>query len=935
MAYIVTTETTVFDAASSADISIPAGHQTNDLCLVFVSQDGGGTTISTPTGFTQVDSQAQVQGNRTTAFRRILTSSSEPDISMTGATDEWIITAQVWRGVDTTTPINTSNRTDSANSTSSSLTLAALTTTSDNCAVAWCIGFDGTPRLISSNVSTNVTTSKEVSAGNVQVCGYFNQITAGTTQTLQFLSEVASEGGNGIMIAINDANPSTPQLSPTPLQSYEVLRRYGGSTSAAPNSAAFIRHESVTWSKADGNIIPSAIGGISLLSSSTFSDVGPVSPDSTWGVLTGIRYGESAIDATGRWVGAAHALSSTNMSNRLFSIEFSVSSITGFGAQGCLIYFDDGTNWVAFQLSQSRRLAALSTYVRFIDLSNNTPYASSGTIDWSAITKVAYLYHRVGVSTANLDLRIKNALLHNKVIVVDGSPGAPASATFLNTLLGGRDSVSEGHGAYQLATKQGVGQIQAKMGVQYGNGSRPTYTGLAGTSHELPLGFDTSLKNRFWSVSSHAPDVAYKIVASASDSFNATSTIITTDTQQDFIIDATSSTSASYDFSAASIIGYDVQVNADWIINGASFEDCSIALSDGGLDGCSISEQRGAVTTSDPSKLSNNDFHSPGSGHAIEADTPGTYAFEGNSFTGYGADGSTDAAFYNNSGGAIELVIPLGDNTPTVRNGAGASTIITQPTENQKVTLTNLVVGSRIQIYDLTDDSELLNIIADATTEVWEDPDPYVADREIRVQVAYVDGDEAKQFIEVNIGTLTSTDPQVTYRVNQVDDTTYNLNAIDGSTVTDIVIDDSVMLIQVDTASITWQEIYAYEMYWLFTEEGIREIGQTIVAPDTANYIVDGDLIQIINVSGDELTITGGWGRDKTTGQGKDIFSTAGDSIFPDPPHVVAYAVGSGVTPGDVTDIASAVWDKAVSGHTATGTTGKALKDASKAKLLL
>ena len=37
-----------------------------------------------------------------------------------------------------------------------------------------------------------------------------------------------------------------------------------------------------------------------------------------------------------------------------------------------------------------------------------------------------------------------------------------------------------------------------------------------------------------------------------------------------------------------------------------------------------------------------------------------------------GADGTTDAAIYNNSGGAITLNISGGGDTPTVRNGASA-----------------------------------------------------------------------------------------------------------------------------------------------------------------------------------------------------------------------------------------------------------------------
>jgi len=82
-----------------------------------------------------------------------------------------------------------------------------------------------------------------------------------------------------------------------------------------------------------------------------------------------------------------------------------------------------------------------------------------------------------------------------------------------------------------------------------------------------------------------------------------------------------------------------------------------------------------ALLSNDPSKLDSNSFISDGTGHAIEITTPGTYAFSGNKFTGYSGTG-TNAAVYNNSGGLVTLNISGGGDTPTVRNGAGASTSV-------------------------------------------------------------------------------------------------------------------------------------------------------------------------------------------------------------------------------------------------------------------
>jgi len=83
------------------------------------------------------------------------------------------------------------------------------------------------------------------------------------------------------------------------------------------------------------------------------------------------------------------------------------------------------------------------------------------------------------------------------------------------------------------------------------------------------------------------------------------------------------------------------------------------------------------VLTDSPAKISVHSFNNTGGvGHAVEATTIGSYAYNGNTHTGYGANGTTSAAFYNNSGGAITLNIGNGGDTPTVRNGVGASTTI-------------------------------------------------------------------------------------------------------------------------------------------------------------------------------------------------------------------------------------------------------------------
>ncbi len=75
-------------------------------------------------------------------------------------------------------------------------------------------------------------------------------------------------------------------------------------------------------------------------------------------------------------------------------------------------------------------------------------------------------------------------------------------------------------------------------------------------------------------------------------------------------------------------------------------------------------------------------------GHAVELTTPivASQTSKGNEFSGYGLDDTKDAAVYNNAGGAVTIGITDDGDTPTRRNGASASTTITNNV-NVKITV--------------------------------------------------------------------------------------------------------------------------------------------------------------------------------------------------------------------------------------------------------
>lgn len=112
----------------------------------------------------------------------------------------------------------------------------------------------------------------------------------------------------------------------------------------------------------------------------------------------------------------------------------------------------------------------------------------------------------------------------------------------------------------------------------------------------------------------------------------------------------------------------------------------------------SASAATSAVLLSTTTNVSDLTFISAGTGHAITIETPGTYDFNNFTYTGYAAtDGATgNEAFYNNSGGSITINV-VGGDTPTVRNGPGASTTVNN---NISISVTNLKDNTEVRVYE-------------------------------------------------------------------------------------------------------------------------------------------------------------------------------------------------------------------------------------------
>jgi hypothetical protein len=266
-------------------------------------------------------------------------------------------------------------------------------------------------------------------------------------------------------------------------------------------------------------------------------------------------------------------------------------------------------------------------------------------------------------------------------------------------------------------------------------------------------------------------------------------------------------------------------------------------------------------------------------------------------------------AIYGDTGAALKGVRVVMSDGTTPHPGFNLFTAddgtTYAPPPSSTITLSNITAGSRVQLYDTANGVELLN-----STSVYTYSETYSVDRTLRVRIAYQSGTSAKNFIEASIGSTTSGSPNLTYIAAQTDDTVYNTNGINGATVAGITISDGIdrLVVNIAGGSVSWPQIYAYNVHWLTTSAGIVDDGSIITATDNANYRVT--LFKIRNSSATPLSITGGYGVDSGTGTVAPLIDTAGSTgnIYQTPDHVVPYqTTGSYAITGDISTVLAAV----------------------------
>lgn len=336
------------------------------------------------------------------------------------------------------------------------------------------------------------------------------------------------------------------------------------------------------------------------------------------------------------------------------------------------------------------------------DLNVNGVKASAGTLNPASVFSFGFWISGTGVTTTIAD--IASLWVLDTVVVGGGNAAEPL----------GIPGIVSAHAAgheRRSAIQQGANQMLLVGPVQFGNGAAPLNLDLNATAIEFPRIYNqTSGEVTYCS----APNVAgITYYASAVNTVRHRNSVVSSPSPFHWRVHASSSASATYDFAGLSIIGAgDVVLRDVTTFASMSFTTCTLVTqNNASIDKCTFTGS--PLLSGNPGKLSNNSFKSGGAGHAIEITTPGTYTFLANAFTGFGADATTNAAVYNNSGGVVTLNVTNGGVVPTVRNGTGASTTVNAP---KTLTITNLKPGSDVVVKQAGTTAVIAQVDANSTT---------------------------------------------------------------------------------------------------------------------------------------------------------------------------------------------------------------------------
>lgn len=203
----------------------------------------------------------------------------------------------------------------------------------------------------------------------------------------------------------------------------------------------------------------------------------------------------------------------------------------------------------------------------------------------------------------------------------------------------------------------------------------------------------------------------------------------------------------------------------------------------------------------------------------------------------------------------------------------------------------------------------------------------YVIGDTLTLYYAYVSGSSAAYLPDSQGFVASSTD--VSLIITTANDTVYTGYAVDGSGVTEYAADYPNVEVDVNAAGNQFQiaRFYAWWAYNLTTANGIRNFWNGVEAINAAQIQINNSIIDLYfdNVNSTSAVQTDNIRVYRVDGAYPQVTSTSGGGGLGFYATGTIYTTTVQVSGATVGQIADAVWDEALSGHTSSGSTGEKL----------
>lgn len=726
MAYLLDYEQTFLNGASTnLNLNMPT-HATDDVLVVFITQDAN-TSITMNTAGWTVISTSVTGGTGLVSAAWYKKAASASEVANITTTDGWIAWVFSIRDVDTTTQLDASSFTGTGTA-ASEFSSTAVTTTTADCFILYCIGMDAIatqghsdPGVMSIGSADDQGTTATTSA--CSAAAWYQQRATGATPTPSWTLS-ASVATTRMTLAFRN---KTGGVIPPYID--DVI---------SPGTKLAVGHHFST------------LNGISFPAALSLSNIGPGGSGKTTLYDAAAAIADYGINPySGALSSVLPVQAATGVAG--YQIDFAASKdlSTGFVMGSVIAANPKMANY--FQGS----VADGGMYVAFADASNNyrsyqvlardsnpntegravwsikpsqttTAYGTSGSMNAAAVTKMLLLSN-----CPRGAITLYSAEIHkvNTQVIAGGDSNFPVDA----------DGVAKIGKSFRLSVIQKTGAVGllTYVPLQIGGGDSVNFQINAG-SLQFPRSSSQSTGELNYHGDSNAIGISY--AGKSGDVIKHTNSVVTSPSAYYWEINSAATSSASWDFSGLTIVGATVTLRNIMTFADMTFSGCSSITASGcTLDSCTFSNLPAGnntlttdsstsigscsintstvtagnywVSTATPNQFTNCIF-TGGGGHAIRITAPGTYNLVGNTFNGFGANGSTGAAIYNDSGGAVTLNITGGGSTPTYRNGTSASTVVNSNI-NVTVTVQNSsqspVVGASVYVFKNSDSSVIIN----------------------------------------------------------------------------------------------------------------------------------------------------------------------------------------------------------------------------------